>query len=118
MEYEDIATLSARQQTIFYNAGVMMNGRIYSVDVQPQKETCITLNDIREKIMLMLIFSSKMLICLNGYMRKERNMSFGTEETEANIIFQKAVCVFQILLMHPRELCLHLNPMLVDHLMS
>ena len=49
MEYEDIATLSARQRTIFYNAGVMMNGRIYSVDIQPQKETFITLNDIREK---------------------------------------------------------------------
>lgn len=49
MEYEDISTLSARQRTAFYNAGVMMNGRIYSVDVQPQKEASITLNGIREK---------------------------------------------------------------------
>ena len=44
--YEDMARLSKEQSVYFYNAGVMMNGRIYSVDVVPEIERCIPLRDI------------------------------------------------------------------------
>lgn len=48
MVYEDIPAVSAKQKVYLCNAGVMMNGRIYSVDVQPQQEKAIPLNDILE----------------------------------------------------------------------
>ncbi len=35
MEYLDIADISSRQKIHLYNAGIMINGRIYSVDIQP-----------------------------------------------------------------------------------
>ena len=37
LEYADISTVSRNQRVYLYNAGVMMNGRIYSVDVTPQR---------------------------------------------------------------------------------
>lgn len=36
LEFADVPDLSKEQQVYLYNAGVMMNGRIYSVDVFPQ----------------------------------------------------------------------------------
>ena len=48
LEYEDISALSAQQKTHFYNAGVMMNGHIYSIDVFPRVEEFIPLKDILE----------------------------------------------------------------------
>ncbi|MBC5722066.1 Modification methylase HhaI [uncultured Clostridium sp.] len=44
--YEDMASLSREQSVYFYNAGAMMNGRIYSVDVVPEIEHCIPIRDI------------------------------------------------------------------------
>ncbi len=49
MEYPDIPDVSARHKVYLYNAGIMMNGRIYSVNVQPCIETAIPLHDILEK---------------------------------------------------------------------
>ena len=47
-EYEDVSTLSARQKVYLYNAGMLMNGCIYSVDVRPKTEPYIPLRDILE----------------------------------------------------------------------
>lgn len=49
LEYADIPDISKRQQVYLYNAGVMMNGRIYSVDVFPCQATPIPLRDILER---------------------------------------------------------------------
>lgn len=49
MVYEDIETLSQKHSSSFYNTGIMMNGRIYSVDVQPHCEPFVPLIDILEK---------------------------------------------------------------------
>jgi DNA (cytosine-5)-methyltransferase 1 len=49
IEYPDIPDVSSHQKTYLYNAGVMMNGRIYSVDVTPRYEKPIPLKDILEQ---------------------------------------------------------------------
>lgn len=49
IEYPDIPDVSSNQKAYLYNAGVMMNGRIYSVAVIPKYEKPITLNDILEQ---------------------------------------------------------------------
>ena len=49
IEYPDIPDVSSHQKVYLYNAGVMMNGRIYSVDVIPKYENPNTLNDILEQ---------------------------------------------------------------------
>lgn len=49
MVYSDIPDVSDQQKVYLYNAGVMMNGHIYSVDVQPKCEKSIPLCDILEK---------------------------------------------------------------------
>lgn len=49
MTYSDIPDVSRKQTVFLYNSGVMMNGWIYSVDVQPQYEKFIPLGDILEK---------------------------------------------------------------------
>lgn len=46
LEFQNLSTLSAQQRTTFYSSGVMMNGRIYSIEVQPCIEPCIPLRDI------------------------------------------------------------------------
>lgn len=48
LEYADISEVSARQKVCLYNAGVMMNARIYSVEILPKKERPIPLGEIRE----------------------------------------------------------------------
>lgn len=48
LEYSDVSALSAQQKVYFCNAGAMMNGRIYSVDVYPKFESYIPLRDILE----------------------------------------------------------------------
>lgn len=48
MVYEDISSVSANQEICLYNAGVMINGRIYSVDVQPLQEKAVPLRDVLE----------------------------------------------------------------------
>lgn len=48
LAYEDTPALSAQQKAYLYNAGVMMNGRIYSVDIRPQIEPFIPLRAILE----------------------------------------------------------------------
>ena len=48
MVLPDITDVS-QQKTTFYNAGVMMNGHIYSVDVIPQYQTPIPLREVLEK---------------------------------------------------------------------
>ncbi|MBQ7624582.1 MAG: DNA (cytosine-5-)-methyltransferase [Clostridia bacterium] len=49
MEYAGISDVSANQRVRLYDSGVMMNARIYSVDVRPQKEAAIPLSAVREK---------------------------------------------------------------------
>lgn len=49
MVYSDIPDVAIQQKVYLYNAGIMMNGHIYSVDVQPQHKTPIPLRDILEK---------------------------------------------------------------------
>jgi len=47
--YEDIQTLSVEQKVQLYNSGVMINGRIYSVDLMPKYEQFIPLGRILEQ---------------------------------------------------------------------
>ena len=49
MCFDDMDTLSKMQKVHLYNAGVMMNGRIYSVEVTPRYEPFIPLKNILEK---------------------------------------------------------------------
>lgn len=49
MEYADIADLSKKQYLRLYNAGVMINGRIYSVDVEPNRIRPVPLRDVLER---------------------------------------------------------------------
>ena len=48
LQYPDINSVSEFQQVCLYNAGAMMNGRIYSVEVIPQHISYIPLIDILE----------------------------------------------------------------------
>lgn len=48
LEYGSVDTLSAKQRVELYNAGVMMNGRVYSVEVVPEEETFIPIKRILE----------------------------------------------------------------------
>lgn len=48
MLFDSISDIMERQRVIFYNAGVMMNGRIYSAEIQPMIERPIPLKDILE----------------------------------------------------------------------
>lgn len=48
MVYADIPTLSSLQKVYFFNAGVMINGRIYSVNVWPRCEKAIPIKTILE----------------------------------------------------------------------
>ena len=48
LEYADISTVSRDQRVYLYNAGVMMNGWIYSVDVTSQRVEATSLKDILE----------------------------------------------------------------------
>lgn len=48
MEYDTLSELSDGQKVYLFNAGVMMNGRIYSVDVAPRFEAEIPLKNVVE----------------------------------------------------------------------
>lgn len=49
MVYPDLPDVATQQKVSLYNAGIMMNGRIYSVDVYPKCKSPIPLRDILEK---------------------------------------------------------------------
>ncbi len=49
MVYTDIPDVSNKQKVYFYNAGVMMNGRIYSVDVEPLVESFVPLRSVLQQ---------------------------------------------------------------------
>lgn len=49
LAYIDMPDVASKQKAYFYNVGVMMNGRIYSVDVCPCRERAIPLGKILEK---------------------------------------------------------------------
>ena len=49
LEYTDIPAVSEKHRVYLYNAGVMMNGRIYSVDVTPQRVAPTPIKDILER---------------------------------------------------------------------
>lgn len=49
MEYSDIADVSRKQRIHLYNAGVMINGRIYSVDIRPCCIPATPFRDILER---------------------------------------------------------------------
>lgn len=48
IKYDDMEMLSQWQKVFLYNAGVMMNGRVYSVEVEPHYEQFIPLRSILE----------------------------------------------------------------------
>ena len=48
MSYADVSEVSKEQRVQLYNAGVMMNGRIYSVDITPVYEAPIPIKNILE----------------------------------------------------------------------
>lgn len=50
LAYADIPDVSKGQRVYLYNAGVMMNGRIYSVDVAPQQMPPAPLGEILERV--------------------------------------------------------------------
>lgn len=49
MRYPDIPDVSASQKVFLYNSGIMMNGRIYSVDLETCYEKPISLGEVLEK---------------------------------------------------------------------
>lgn len=49
LEYADISDVSKTQRVYLYNAGVMMNGRIYSVDVTPRRIQPTPIKNILEQ---------------------------------------------------------------------
>lgn len=49
LQYANISDVSREQRAYLYNAGVMMNGRIYSVDVYPRQIQPTPLRDILEQ---------------------------------------------------------------------
>lgn len=49
MCYEDMDLLFKTHKAYFYNAGTMVNGRIYSVDIVPRYEPFIPIKDILER---------------------------------------------------------------------
>lgn len=49
LEYAGIPDVSKAQRVYLYNAGVMMNGRIYSVDVTPQQEVPTPIKAVLER---------------------------------------------------------------------
>lgn len=49
MRFENIEALFKNQQVYLYNAGTMMNGRVYSVDVTPKYEPFIPIGKILEQ---------------------------------------------------------------------
>lgn len=49
MEYADIPDVSKEQRVYLYNAGVMMNGRIYSVDVEQCKTVSTPIRNVLEQ---------------------------------------------------------------------
>lgn len=49
LEYADIQDVSKKQKVYFYNSGVMMNGWIYSIDVEPQWIIPTPLRDVLER---------------------------------------------------------------------
>lgn len=49
MQFENIEELSKTQKVYLYNSGVMMNGRIYSVEVTPKCESPIPIKKILEQ---------------------------------------------------------------------
>lgn len=52
MEYADIPDVSKEQRVYLYNAGVMMNGCIYSVDVLPCKTASTPIRNVLEQTQL------------------------------------------------------------------
>ena len=48
LQYADIPDISKEQRVYLYSAGVMMNGRIYSVDVQPRLVRPTPIRDVLE----------------------------------------------------------------------
>lgn len=52
MRFEDMESLAKWQKVYLYNAGTMMNGRIYSVEVTPRYEPFIPLGKILENRLL------------------------------------------------------------------
>ena len=48
MMYSELSDISQHQRANFYNAGVMMNGHIYSVDVKPHHKPPVPLREILE----------------------------------------------------------------------
>lgn len=49
LEYSDISTVSTKQKVFLYNSGVMMNGRVYSVEVHPLSEQAIPIRSVLEQ---------------------------------------------------------------------
>lgn len=49
LQYFELSTLSAYHKARFYNAGITMNGRIYSVDIEPRREPFVPLKNILEQ---------------------------------------------------------------------
>ncbi|MEG0454496.1 MAG: DNA (cytosine-5-)-methyltransferase [Bacteroides sp.] len=49
LAFESISDISSHQKVHLYNAGIMINGRLYSVEIQPKYEKFISLADVLEK---------------------------------------------------------------------
>lgn len=52
IKYENVGTVLKHQKVRLYNTGVMVNGRIYSVDVESDKEKFIPIKSIQETEMV------------------------------------------------------------------
>ena len=94
LEYADISTVSRNQRVYLYKAGVMMNGRIYSVDVTPQRVEATPLKDILEKDPVDEHYSLR-TEDMPRWTPREQSEKNDSGEMAVSIIFPRAAFNFQ-----------------------
>lgn len=94
MMYSEISDIFQRQRVNFHNAGVMMNGHIYSVDVKPHYDSPVPLRKILESGTVadhhfLLDKDMPLWIYAKGAKRERRRRSDGSEYwfSEGNVRF-------------------------------
>mgnify|MGYP000797308810 CR=1 FL=1 len=89
IEYADIPDVSKEQRVFLYNAGVMMNGRIYSEDVQPKQMAPTPLRDILERTPVDERFYLREEDMAQWIYAKGAKHEYGSGVTAVCIIFRK-----------------------------
>lgn len=95
LEYADISTVSRNQRVYLYKAGVMMNGRIYSVNVTPQRVEATPLKDILETGPVDEHYFLRTEDMPRWTYSKGQSVRNGSGEMAVSIIFPRAAFNFQ-----------------------